>query len=47
VTGKWAPPVVSQVLEAAALADASDVERMIRELLSDSGLPLPGEALHA
>src|SRR5690606_40657102 len=40
VTGRWAPPTVSQALERAALAGEEDVEHGIRELLRDSGLPL-------
>lgn len=41
VTGRWAPPTVSQVLERAALAGEADIERGIQDLLSDSGLVLP------
>lgn len=37
VTGGWAPPTVSKVLEQAALAGSAQIERMIRELLNDSG----------
>ena len=38
VTGGWAPPTVSKVLEDAALANEHDVEMVIREMLTDSGL---------
>lgn len=41
VTGKWAPPVVSQVLEMAALAGSKDVEVILREMFADSGLEFP------
>lgn len=40
VTGRWAPPVVSKPLEAAALASEADVEAMIREMMRDSGLSI-------
>lgn len=42
VTGQWAPPTVSRVLERAALAGEDEVDAMLREMLRDSGLPLPG-----
>lgn len=42
VTGKWAPPVVSKVLERESLATAQDIELSIKELFSDSGLSLRG-----
>jgi 2-oxoisovalerate dehydrogenase E1 component len=38
VTGGWAPPTVSKVLEDAALANEHDVETVIRGMLADSGL---------
>ncbi|NYT84162.1 alpha-ketoacid dehydrogenase subunit alpha/beta [Pollutimonas harenae] len=38
VTGRWAPPVVSKVLEAAALASTDDVEAALKEMMIDSGL---------
>ncbi|WP_299361198.1 thiamine pyrophosphate-dependent enzyme [uncultured Paracoccus sp.] len=38
VTGRWAPPVVSKVLENAALAGPGDVEAMIVEMFAESGL---------
>lgn len=38
VTGRWAPPVVSKALEAAALAGPDDVEAALKEMLIDSGL---------
>src|SRR5690606_33953827 len=38
VTGRWAPPVVSKALEAAALACADDVEAALKEMMADSGL---------
>lgn len=38
VTGGWAPPTVSKVLEDAALANEHDVEMAINEMLTDSGL---------
>lgn len=41
VTGRWAPPTVSRALERAALAGEEDVEHGIRDLMRDSGLPLP------
>jgi 2-oxoisovalerate dehydrogenase E1 component len=48
VTGKWAPPVVSQALEKAALAGSGDVEMMLREMFADSGLQFPlGEPVSA
>lgn len=40
VTGNWAPPVVSKPLEAAALAQRSDVVDMVFELMRDSGLSI-------
>ncbi len=43
VTGGWAPPTVSKVLEEAALARPRDIERMIRELFADSAQPLAAE----
>ncbi len=38
VTGAWAPPVVSKVLEGAALAGERQIEDCIRRMLADSGL---------
>ncbi len=44
VTGQWAPPTVSRVLERAALADHNDIEALLYEMLRDSGLqPLGAE----
>ncbi|OZI70814.1 dehydrogenase E1 component subunit alpha/beta [Bordetella genomosp. 12] len=43
-TGRWAPPVVSQALERAALAGADDVRQLIARMLAESGLPQQGEA---
>lgn len=40
VTGHWAPPTVSRVLERTALAGREEVRAMILEMLQDSGLPL-------
>jgi len=37
VTGGWAPPTVSRILEKAALADEEDVEAALREMLNDTG----------
>ncbi|CAB3860381.1 alpha-ketoacid dehydrogenase subunit alpha/beta [Achromobacter anxifer] len=38
VTGRWAPPVVSQALERAALAGEDDIRALIREMQADSAL---------
>ena len=38
ITGRWAPPTVSKVLERAALAGEEEVRRGIQEMLVDSGL---------
>ncbi|MHA3904630.1 dehydrogenase E1 component subunit alpha/beta [Castellaniella sp. WN] len=38
VTGRWAPPVVSRVLERAALADVNDVGKLIAQMMVESGL---------
>ncbi len=38
VTGRWAPPVVSRALEAAALAGQADVEAAVEAMMADSGL---------
>ncbi len=38
VTGRWAPPVVSQALELAALAGEEDVRALIQDMLADSAL---------
>ncbi len=38
VTGRWAPPVVSQALERAALAGEDDIRGLIREMQADSAL---------
>jgi len=40
VTGRWASPVVSKVLEAAALASTDDVEVALKEMMVDSGLTI-------
>lgn len=40
VTGRWAPPTVSKVLENAALAGEAEVEALIRELAAHSGLEI-------
>lgn len=40
VTGRWAPPVVSKVLEAAALASTDDVEAALKEMMVESGLAI-------
>lgn len=37
-TGRWAPPVVSQSLERAALCGADDVRLLIERMLAESGL---------
>ena len=39
VTGRWASPTVSKVLEQAAFAGRDDVAAMLLELLADSGRP--------
>ena len=41
VTGGWAPPTVSRVLERAALAGEERIEAQLLEMLRDSGLPQP------
>lgn len=41
VTGNWAPPTVSKVLERAALAGEAQVREAILGMLRDSALPLP------
>jgi 2-oxoisovalerate dehydrogenase E1 component len=38
VTGRWAPPVVSQALERAALAGEDDVRSLIQDMLAESAL---------
>jgi len=38
VTGRWAPPTVSQALERAALADEDDLRALIAGMLRDSAL---------
>jgi 2-oxoisovalerate dehydrogenase E1 component len=38
VTGKWAPPVVSKTLEAAALANKDDIQQSIIQVMRDCGL---------
>lgn len=38
VTGRWAPPVVSQALERAALAGEDDIRALIREMQADRAL---------
>jgi 2-oxoisovalerate dehydrogenase E1 component len=41
VTGQWAPPTVSRVLERASLAGEEDIEAALREMLRDSALRQP------
>ncbi|KAG0763613.1 hypothetical protein G6F22_018392 [Rhizopus arrhizus] len=38
VTGRWAPPTVSQALERAALADEDDLRTLIAAMRRDSAL---------
>ncbi|PLC50625.1 2-oxoisovalerate dehydrogenase [Pollutimonas subterranea] len=42
VTGRWASPVVSKALEAAALASPDDVEAAVKAMMVDSGLAVSG-----
>jgi 2-oxoisovalerate dehydrogenase E1 component len=44
VTGNWAPPTVSKVLERAALAGEDQVRQVVLGMLSDSGLPMPKQS---
>lgn len=43
VTGAWAPPTVSRVLERAALAGEDDITKELLAMLRDSALPEPGK----
>ena len=43
VTGAWAPPTVSRVLERAALAGEDEIARELMAMLRDSALPIPGQ----
>lgn len=43
VTGAWAPPTVSRVLERAALAGEDDITKALLAMLRDSALPEPGK----
>lgn len=48
VTGRWAPPVVSQALERAALAGEDDIRSLIQEMQADSALSAAhSESVHA
>ncbi|MGH8817900.1 MAG: alpha-ketoacid dehydrogenase subunit alpha/beta [Achromobacter pestifer] len=47
VTGRWAPPTVSQALERAALADEDDLRTLIAGMLRDSALDHSQGNVHA
>lgn len=47
VTGRWAPPTVSQALERAALADEDDLRALIAGMLRDSALDNTQGNVHA
>ncbi|WMD19786.1 thiamine pyrophosphate-dependent enzyme [Achromobacter seleniivolatilans] len=47
VTGRWAPPVVSQALERAALAGEDDIRALITAMLRDSALNPTQGNVHA
>ncbi len=47
VTGRWAPPTVSQALERAALASEDDIRTRLAAMLQESGLTAQPGNVHA